>query len=199
MTTSPKEIIRKNIRHALNAKTREALPSVDQTQPLLPVVDGQTFLNMFRKGGGQCKLCSKDNFMQYLLKFLSAKQYRRIFNNCPSLSPYLQQNGVFFQEVVSPSMQPEVMIALADNLIVRSGSLVFSQQYMLYPSVRNIAPVLLAIGFVSNMVVDLKDVLDKNVADAGMLEVITPTMPDMVDGQPMYTPAHPQVLLLLVE
>lgn len=203
MTTSPKEIIRKNIRHALNEKTRAAQPVADPTHPLLPAVNGQTFLEQFRKGGGQCKICTRENFMQYLLKFLEAKKYRHIFNNCPSLSTYLHQNEVAFQEVLSPSAQPEIAIALADNLIVRSGSLVFSQQYTRYASVRNIAPVLLAIGFVSNMVMDLKDVLDNCGADSqkktGMLEVITPTLPDMVDGQPAYTPAHPQVLLLLVE
>ncbi|MCQ2286263.1 MAG: hypothetical protein MJZ76_05250 [Bacteroidales bacterium] len=207
--TSAKEIIRKRLHGMANVQPAQPVSSEDLQAAVLPSIDNlvQHFVAQFRAMGGKCKLCNDvSHMMNCMVQLLKNQNYNQIFCNSPFLVDLLQQQQINASSSYSSDFPPQVAVLYAEQLIARSGSFVFSQQYSIYPSCKNIAPDLLIVGSVSRLVPDLHDALDVMASDesnqksenlGGMLEIVTPSLPQLLNGEEVYTKENPRMILLL--
>jgi L-lactate utilization protein LutC len=105
---------------------------------------------------------------------------------------------------VDTHQQVDVAIVYSDMLIARTGSMLFTQKFSLYPSVKNITKDIIVVAFEKNLVLDLKDALalqqEKNQGiPYDFMEVITPTKPVNDKGEEDYSPLEPRYILLLIQ
>jgi len=198
--------MRKAIRHALTEKSPIKFPNIDIHAPLFEKPENLTakFCDNFRNEGGKLILCDRDNFVERLYKLIVGQRYATILNTNLSLSPALTKRNLNFITCVDPHQQVDVAILYSDILIARTGSMLFTQKNILYPSIKNITKNIIVVAFEKKIVLDLKDAFilqqEKN---QGVLydfsEIITPTKPVNEKGEEDYSPLQPRFILLLIQ
>ncbi|MBP5710512.1 MAG: hypothetical protein J6W84_06000 [Bacteroidales bacterium] len=205
-TTSPKEVMRKNLRDALGSKLQQPASNENLNAATLPPMTDavQTFVQNFRNSGGKCKICESNQIMGLMVQFLKAQKYERIFCNCPSFMPYFQAGGVQVLSALNNDFPPEIVVAYADMMIARSGGFVFTQKFSLYPSLKNIAQDILVIGSVTRIVSDIHNALEVLAAEdtksnTGLVEIVTPSQPENIGGSDSYSKLNPRIILLLAK
>lgn len=204
--TSPKEVMRRNLRDALGSKLQQPVSNENLNAANLPPIADvmQTFVSNFRSKGGKCKICDNSMIMSFMVQFLKAQKYERIFCDCPSFFQYFKSANIPFMSVLSPDFPPDIAVVYADLMIARSGGFVFSQKYSLYPSHKNLASDILIIGSVTRIQPDVHNVLETLAAEdtknnTGLVEIVTPQPPEIVDGKEQYSKLNPRMILLLAD
>lgn len=161
------------------------------------------FFQNFRNAGGKIISCNKDNFIDNLYKIIIGQRYNTIFNANDFLAPALIRKNLHYISCVDTHQQVDVAIVFADILIARTGSVMFTQKYSLYPSVRNITKDIIVVSFTKNLVLDLKDAFvaqqEKNGSLYEFIEIITPTKLVNEKGEENYSPQEPRFILLLIQ
>lgn len=203
--TSSKETVRKNIRHALASKSPSKFPNIDLTSELFDSPEDVLidFVANFRNAGGKYIPCTKENFMERLVKLIKSQQYKSILNTSSSLDVQLTKNNIFFYNSIDSSSQVDAVIVYSNILIARTGSMLFSQKNSLYPSVRNLGKDIIVVAFANHIIPDLKGALNAQQQISGgnmppISEIITPTLPELVDGKEIFPPSESRIILLLV-
>ena len=204
--TTSKENMRRRIRHALTQKSANKYPYIDTQAELFvqPEKVAVEFFQNFRKAGGKIISCDKDNFIENLYKIITGQRYNTIFNANDFLAPALVKKNLHYITCVDTHQQVDVTIVFADVLIARTGSMMFTQKFSLYPSVRNITKDIIVVSFTKNIVLDLKDAFvvqqEKNQGCLyEFVEIITPTKPVNEKGGENYSPQEPRFILLLIQ
>jgi L-lactate utilization protein LutC len=204
--TTSKENMRRKIRHALTEKSTSKFPQMDiHADPFeKPENLANEFLHNFRNAGGKFISCDRDTFVDILYKLIVGQRYTTILNTNNSISPALTKRNVNYITCIDSHLQADVAIVYADALIARTGSMLFSQKFSLYPSVRNITKDIIVVAFVKNLVLDLKDAFalqqEKNQGSLyEFTEIITPTKPVNEKGEEEYSPLEPRFILLLIQ
>jgi len=203
--TSPKEIIRKNIRHALNLKNQQKYPNINLSSELFTEIDIpiETFTTQFRKNGGLYVPCEIEQLNGYLKQLVSSQKYNSIFCAEQILCGLLSSCGISYNNTLLPGTEADVMITFSNLLIARSGSIVFSQKYQKYPSIKGIAKDIIVIAKYQALVPSLKEALqvqtERNQSQAlPFYEIITPSLPEKSEEKYIYTPQHPRIILFLI-
>lgn len=203
--TSPKEVIRKHIRNALmsNKSTRK-YPEMDLSKELFEEVEqpADLFVHNFRSRGGKFIPCTPETFPDLLMKLLKGLNYNTIFCPDQELQEMLKKERF---PVISDFFTAEPAnsaIVFADTLIARSGSMVFKQDYAQYPSIKNLAKEIFVIAKIDSIVPGLKEALafqeciDTTLAP--LLEIITPSEPEIIDGKEAYSATNQRFILFLI-
>ncbi|MDR2980255.1 MAG: hypothetical protein LBV02_07445, partial [Bacteroidales bacterium] len=79
--TSPKEMIRKNIRHALSYKSDRKYPNMDLSKELFDEIEAPAdlFVHNFRALGGKFVPCTPEKFCETLTSIVKSLNYNTIF------------------------------------------------------------------------------------------------------------------------
>ena len=203
--TISKESVRKKIRDALTNKSQGKFPNIDLNAPLFePVPDLLPyFAKQYRGAGGKLILCTKDNFVQRFTELIKGQPYHQILNTKEDLSKVLEQANIPFQKCIDVSQPADIAIVYCDILIARSGSLLFSPKYSLYPSVKNLAKNILVVAFANHIVSDLKAAFKTQESlykgkNFEFSEIITPTNSVNEKGEEIFSPTEPRFILFLI-
>ena len=206
LNTTSKENMRRKIRHALTQKSTSKFPSIDIHADLFEKPENllAEFCDNFRNAGGKLILCDKENFVDRLYKLIVGQRYATILNTNHSISPALTKRNLNYITCMDPHQQVDVAVVYSDQLIARTGSMLFTQKFSLYPSVRNITKDIIVVAFQKNLALDLKDALhfqqEKNQGNLhDFVEIITPTKPVNDKGEEDYSPLEPRFILLLIQ
>ena len=206
LNTTTKENMRRKIRHALTQKSTGKFPYIDMHTELFEKPEHLLveFCSNFRAAGGKFIMCNKDNFVDILHKLIVGQRYATILNTNQSISPALTKRNLNYITCVDSHRQVDVAIVYSDMLIARTGSMLFTQKYSLYPSVRNITKDIIVVAFEKNLVLDLKDAFhlqqEKNQGTLyDFAEIITPTKLTNKKGEENYSPLEPRFILLLIQ
>jgi len=206
LITTPKENMRKAIRHALTEKSPSKFPNIDIHAELWEKPENliAEFCNNFRNAGGKLILCEKSNIVEFLYKIIAGQRYATILNTSQLISPLLTKSNLNFITSLDIHQQVDVATIYSDILIARTGSMMFTQKHSLYPSVRNITKNIIVIAFEKNVVLDMKDAFalqqEKNQgALFDFTEIITPTKQVNERGEEEYSPLQPRFILLLIK
>jgi len=206
LNTTTKENMRRKIRHALTQKSTSKFPYIDIHADVFEKPENlmSEFCNNFRNAGGKFILCDKNNFVDILHKLIVGQRYATILNTNHSISPALTKRNLNYITCIDSHQQIDVAIVYSDMLIARTGSMLFSQKYSLYPSVRNITKNIIVVAFEKNVVLDFKDTFqlqqEKNQGNLyDFVEIITPTKPVNDKGEENYSPLEPRFILLLIQ
>jgi len=205
LNTTSKENMRRKIRHALTQKSTSKFPNIDIHAKIFGKPENimAEFLQNFRNAGGKFIVCNKENFVERLHALIKGQGYTSILNTNHSISPALTQKNLNFMTCVGSHQQVDVAIVYADVLIARTGGMLFTQKFSLYPSVRNITKDIIVVAFERNLVLDLKDAfLSQQERNQGSLydfvEVITPTK-SVAEKSEDYSLLEPRFILLLIQ
>lgn len=203
--TTPKEAMRKEIRHALANKGVNRFPDLDLSDDNnAPSADlMRDFVVQFRALGGKYLPCSKDQFSALMVKLLQSQNFPVLLNTKPQLSNMLKVNNINFVESIDVTMPADAAIVFCDTMIVSNCSFVFSPQNSLFPSVKTLATNLIIVAMANNIVPDLKTAfevqMNRNEGKLyGMSEIITPTPLEMRDGKEVCSPLNPRYILVMV-
>ena len=206
LNTTSKENMRRNIRHALTQKSTSKFPYIDIHSDIFEKPDSllAIFCTNFRDAGGKLILCNRENFVDILHKLIVGQRYATILNTNHSISPALTKRNLNYLTCIDSHQQVDVAIVYSDILIARTGSMLFTQKYSLYPSVRNITKDIIVVAFEKHLVLDLKDAFalqhEKNQGiPYDLVEIITPTKPVNDKGEENYSPLEPRFILLLIQ
>jgi len=206
LNTTSKENMRRKIRHALTQKSTSKFPYIDIHADIFEKPENvlAEFCDNFRDAGGKLIMCNKDNFVDYLHKLIVGQRYATILNTNHSISPALTKRNLNYLTCIDSHQQVDVAIVYSDLLIARTGSMLFTQKFSLYPSVRNITKDIIVVAFQKNLVLDIKDGFQlQQERNQGILydfvEIITPTKPVNDKGEDNYSPLEPRFILLLIQ
>ena len=206
LNTTSKENMRRKIRHALTQKSTSKFPYIDIHADLFEKPENivTEFLHNFRDAGGKFITCDKNNFVDILHKLIVGQRYGTILNTNQSISPALTKRNLNYITCIDTHQQVDVAIVYSDMLIARTGSMLFTQKFSLYPSVRNITKDIIVVAFAKNLVLDYKDAFhwqqEKNQSVLyDFVEIITPTKPVNDKGEENYSPLEPRFILLLIQ
>ncbi|MCL2289828.1 MAG: hypothetical protein FWC34_03880 [Bacteroidetes bacterium] len=206
LNTTSKENMRREIRHALTKKSTSKFPNIDIHAEVFEKPENMLaeFAHNFRNAGGKVIVCNKENFADILHKVLTGQHYTTILNTNHSIAPALTQKNLNYITCMDPHQQADVAIIYADMLIARTGSVLFTQKYSLYPSVRNITKDIIVVAFEKSLVLDLKDAFifqqERNQGSLyDFVEIITPTKPVNDKGKEDHSPLDPRFILLLIQ
>ena len=198
-----KENIRKNIRHALTQKKTNSPINIDTSMPIFTDNEDsiRRFVSNFRNAGGVFIPCTKENFTERLLFLLKGKKYNFILNTNKSLNKVFEDARIPFSDFIETDKPVDAAVVYSDILISRSGSLVFSQKFSLYPSVLNLGKDLIVISFIDRVVEDLgsafKSIENKSEGEMHeFTEIIAPSK--QIEGQD-FTPENPQIILFFIQ
>lgn len=204
--TTSKENMRRQIRHALTQKSASKFPYIDMSADIFEKPDSilVEFCNNFRNAGGKYIVCNKNNFVDILHKLIVGQRYATILNTNQSISPTLTKRNLNYVTCIDSHQQVDVAIVYSDMLIARTGSMLFTQKFSLYPSVRNITKDIIVVAFEKNLVSDIKDAFQiQQEKNQGMIydfaEIITPTKPVNDKGEENFSPLEPRFILLLIQ
>ena len=206
LNTTPKENMRRKIRHALTQKSTSKFPSIDLHADIFAKPEHllAEFCNNFRNAGGKLILCNKENFVKRLNQIITGQGFTTILNVSPSITPALEKRNLNYITCLDNLQQVDVAFVYCDQLIARTGSMMFTQKHSLYPSVRNITKDIIVVAFQKNLALDLKDALqmqqEKNQGNShNFVEIITPTKPVNDKGEENFSPQEPRFILLLIQ
>ena len=204
--TTTKENMRRKIRHALTQKSASKFPYIDIHADIFEKPENllAEFCTNFRNAGGKFIVCDKTNFVDILHKLIVGQRYGIILNTNHSISPALSKRNLNYITCIDSHQQVDAAIVYSDMLIARTGSMLFTQKFSLYPSARNITKDIIVVAFEKNLVPDIKDAFylqqEKN---QGILydfaEIITPTKPVNDKGEENFSPLEPRFILLLIQ
>jgi len=204
--TTAKENMRRQIRHALTQKSASKFPYIDIHADIFEKPDNllAEFCSNFRNAGGKYIVCNKNNFVDYLYQLIVNQRYTTILNTNHSISPALTKRNLNYITCIDSHQQVDVAIVYSDMLIARTGSMLFTQKFSLYPSVRNITKDIIVVAFEKNLVPDIKDAFQiQQEKNQGILydfsEIITPTKPVNEKGEENFSPLEPRFILLLIQ
>ncbi|MDR2971541.1 MAG: hypothetical protein LBU83_06405 [Bacteroidales bacterium] len=206
LNTTSKENMRRKIRHALTQKSTSKFPYIDIRADIFEKPENllNEFCSNFRNAGGKFIVCDKNNFVDILHKLIVGQRYATILNTNHSISPALTKRNLNFITCVDNHQKVDVAIVYSDMLIAKTGSMLFTQKFSLYPSVRNITKDIIVVAFEKNLILDIKDaVQSQQEKNQGILydffEIITPTKPINDKGEENYSPLEPRFILLLIQ
>jgi len=206
LNTTAKENMRRKIRHALTQKSTSKFPYIDIHADIFEKPESllTEFCNNFRNNGGKFIVCNKNNFVEILHKLIVGQRYGTILNTNQSIAPALAKRNLNFITCIDSHQQVDVAIVYSDMLIARTGSMLFTQKYSLYPSVRNITKDIIVVAFEKNLVLDLKDAFQlQQEKNQGILydfvEILTPTKSVNEKDEENYSPLEPRFILLLIQ
>jgi L-lactate utilization protein LutC len=206
LNTTTKENMRRKIRHALTQKSTSKFPYIDIHADVFEKPENllAEFCTNFRDAGGKFIVCDKNNFVEILHKLIVGQRYATILNTNQSISPALTKRNLNFITCIDSHQQVDVAIVYSDILIARTGSMLFTQKFSLYPSVRNITKDIIVVAFEKNLVLDIKDAFQlQQEKNQGVLydfvEIITPTKPVSDKGEENYSPLEPRFILLIIQ
>ena len=206
LNTTSKENMRRKIRHALTQKSTSKFPDIDIHLPPFEKPESLVaeFNQNFRNAGGKFIPCNKSNFVDILHQLIIRQRYTTVLSTNHYVSPALDKRKVNYVNCIDGYQQIDVAIVYSDILIARTGSMLFTQRFSLYPSVRNITKDIIVIAFEKNLVLDLKDVFqlqqEKNQGSLyDFVEIITPTKPLNDKGEENYSLLNPRFILLLIQ
>jgi hypothetical protein len=198
--------MRRKIRHALTQKSTGKFPHIDIHADIFENPENllTEFCNNFRNAGGKFIVCNKNNFVDILHRLIIGQRYGTILNTNHSISPALTKRNLNYITCADSHQHVDVAIVYSDMLIARTGSMLFTQKYSLYPSVRNITKDIIVVAFEQNLVLDIKDAFqlqqEKNQgALYDFVEIITPTKQLNDKGEENYSPLEPRFILLLIQ
>ncbi|MDR1758132.1 MAG: hypothetical protein LBR51_04135 [Bacteroidales bacterium] len=202
LATSPKETIRGYIRNALINKSKRSYLEVDvMTELFAPDNDLlPSFVSKFRDAGGKFVPCkNQEQFQDYLSQLINSRNYTSLFCPVPDLQEVLQQIHVDYQTVLY-NEPTDAALLYSDLLIARNGSMVFMQEYQLYPFIWNMATDLLVVSRVAHIRATLKETMQtKAGTNCNMYHIVTPSLPEKdKDGNLVYSPDNPCFFLFLV-
>ena len=204
--TTTKENMRRKIRHALTLKSASKFPYIDIHADIFEKPENllTEFCTNFRNAGGKFIISNKNNFVDYLHKLIVGQRYATILNTNQSISPVLTKRNLNYMTCIDSHQQVDVAIVYSDMLIARTGSMLFTQKYSLYPSVRNITKNIIVVAFEKNLVLDIKDAFQmQQEKNQGVIydfvEIITPTKPVNDTEEENYSPLEPRFILLLIQ
>jgi len=131
--TSAKELIRKNIRHALASKNREPLPNIDVNQPLFAPIDEplKEFVDNFRKQGGRCLLSDKEQFLNNVEKFIQSQGYNAILCTINYIADHLRAKKISFQNVINANYNADLAIIYAESDCSERLSSLYSKTFII--------------------------------------------------------------------
>ena len=202
-----KENTRKNIRNGLTYKKPYSSPVPDlNTVPVfLPIEKRlEAFVTKFRAAGGKYIPCNTQNLIPRLIQIAEGQQYARFLNTSSNLGQFLVKHQVRHVTAVSPMETVDAALFFSDMLVARTGAIGFTQTVSSYPSARNLARDIIVVSRQRFIFSDMEDALayqlkrNKNVPNP-ITEFICPSIPDMVDGKPVFTPKNPRFILMMVE
>jgi L-lactate utilization protein LutC len=204
--TTSKENMRREIRHALTQKSTSKFPNIDIHAEVFDIFENMLteFAHNFRSAGGKVIACNRENFADILYKIIVGQRFTTILNTNHSIAPALTQKNLNYITCMDNHQQADVAIIYADVLIARTGSVLFTQKYSLYPSIRNTAKDIIVVAFEKSLVLDLKDAFlfqqEKNQGSLyDFVEIITPTKPATDKSKEDYSPLEPRFILLLIQ
>lgn len=201
--TQYKEIIRRQIRHALTNKssTNNYVDSITESFP--PITDLlKHFVINFRSCGGKYIPCTRENFSDRLVQLIKGQKYKSILNTYPSFNKVLTAYNIPYENSINDNDPVDMVLAYSEMLVARSGSIVFSQNMSVYPSIRNLARDVVVVSFTSNIVDEMKSVFapqQTNKDSYTFTEIITPSIPKIIDNKEFFTPLSPRFILLLID
>lgn len=197
-----KEYIRGVIRKSIvsHDHIEEGRPS---SQFLAPMGNVQVeFWQNFQANGGKILRChNRQDRLKFLRMLAEDKQYNVVLNTHTNLNPELEQAQMNYVNAISVNMPIDAVVALSTTLVARTGSIGFTQPVSRFVSMRNIAPDVIVISRMSDIVPDIESALARNVKfakEAGM-EFVTPTVLPKTDGKEVSTPKQPRYILLLLD
>ena len=202
--TTEKEIIRRNIRHALSYKAQNKFPNLDISTNIFNGGDNQlkTFVENFRNVGGKFIPCTPEQLISRLLTLIQDQQYKKIIATDDSLIKFLQNQNIQVKKDLVDGEPAHAAVFHADALIARNGSICFTQKNILHTSIYNLAQDIIVVANASSVKVDIKETMDHLTAIHGaqppLVEIATPTLLEEVEGKPIITPAFPRFILFLV-
>jgi hypothetical protein len=115
----------------------------------------------------------------------------------------LENANISFQKCIDIAQPVDMTIVYSDFLIARSGSLLFSPKYSLYPSIKNLAKNIFVIAFENHIVPDLKTIFEmqENLSQRknfDFFEIITPTNPVNDSDETFFSSTDPMFILFLI-
>lgn len=199
---SDKEYIRGVIRKSTVSHDHlpEGQPSAQYFAPMDNVQ--VEFWQKFQANGGKILRChNRQDRLKYLRMLAEDKQYNVVLNTHNNLCGDLEQAQMNYVNTISVNMPIDAVVVLSTLLVARTGSVGFTQPISRFFSMRNIAPDVIIISRMNDIVPDLEDALLRNqkfAKKAGM-EFITPSPLPKENGKEVRTPQHPRYILLLLD
>ena len=197
-----KEYIRGVIRKSTvsHDHIEEGRPSA---QLLAPMNDIHVeFWQNFQANGGKILRChNRQDRLKFLRMLAEDKQYNVVLNTHNNLCADLEQAQMNYVNAISVNMPIDAVVVLSTLLVARTGSIGFTQPVARFVSMRNIAPDVIVISRMSDIVPDMESALARNVKfakEAGM-EFVTPTPLPKENDKEVRTRQHPRYILLLLD
>ena len=205
--TNEKNDIFKDLRDALTMRKDISRLNIDTSVLKPEPIDNLliTFNEKFRAAGGKYIPCTPQTLVKTLVQICSAQNLGTLLNTSPDLGHYLQKYKIPHLSAVHPDNPADVVLLFSDMLIARTGSIGFTPEMSLYPSVKNLARNMIVVSRERCIFPDLLDALNyRKKRDEGSgystVEFITPRQPDVNElGAPEFTPMNPRIILLMVE
>ncbi|MDL2296357.1 LUD domain-containing protein [Bacteroidales bacterium OttesenSCG-928-B11] len=203
--TSPKELIRRDIRHALSDKSTRKYPDMDLSRELFDPIEkiDDCFVHNFRSLGGKFIPCAPEDFCNTLVTVLKQLNYKTVFCPDKELSALLKEHRIPLLDTFLTNDPAEAALFFSDTLIARNGSIVFKQEYTSYPTIKHLAKEILIVARYESIVPDLKDALSLQNAINGnsptpLLEIIAPQKPEIIDGEEHFGSKNQRFFLFLI-
>jgi L-lactate utilization protein LutC len=202
--TTEKEIIRRNVRHALSDKMQNKFPNLDVVTNLFEDGDGlsKTFVKNFRNAGGKFIPCTSEQLIPKLMNLIESQQYKKIMAIDDSLIQFLRSHGKQVKKDLVNGEPAHAAIFHTDALIAREGSICFTQKNILHTSIYNLAQDVIVVAHEDHIKLNFKETMDHLVNVHGtqppLIEIITPSPHTEVNGKEVITPANPRFILFLV-
>ena len=202
--TTEKEIIRRNIRHALSNKAQNKFPNLDVVTNLFDDGDDllKTFVMNFRNAGGKFIPCTPEQLVPKLMNLVENQHYKRIIAIDDSLIQFLKSHDKQVKKDLIDGEPADAAIFHTDALIAREGSICFTQKNILHTSIYNLAQDVIVVANEDNIKLNFKEVTEHLANVYGtqppLIEIVTPTLHEEIDGKTVITPAFPRFILFLV-
>ena len=158
----------------------------------------------YRAAGGKFFSCTKDNFWEKLdqqllniSKVLKEQNYCSILNTYSKLTPKFEHEHIPIKTSLELNYDVDLAIVYSNILVANTGSLVFSQKHILYPTVNNLAKIVFVLAFANHIVADMKTALDiqDKLGDYGTSEFVVPTRKESIQE---YSKTNPLYALFLI-
>jgi len=202
--TTEKEIVRRNIRHALSYKAQNKFPNLDVSTNLFDDEGNivETFVRNFRNAGGKFIPCTQDDVIPRLLAVIQDLQYQKIIAIDDSLIQLLRSRNIQVKKDLVDREPVHAAIFHTDALIANTGSICFTQKNILHTSIYNLAQDIIIVANANSIMLNIKKAMEHLTTIYGtqppLIETVTPTLHKEVDGKPVITPASPRFILFLI-
>lgn len=199
---SDKEIVRKHLRNAVRLNTSFADLDVqsDKLQPIPDLVI--EFVKNFREAGGKFIPCRPNDLVSRLIQLIQGLHYGNLLNTSPNLGKYLQKYKIPHFNAMNTYEPADAVLVFSDMLIARSGSIAFTQSISRYPSIKNLAKDIIIVSRERCIFQDVEHAMQYHLnrchGATSMTEFLQPTKPEMMNGNPIYTPQNPRFILMMI-